>query len=118
MSAASTGTPAGRPSRTETRDCPCDSPAVVKRNGLRRSSLDVRCRQVDDDKSALRERKELKDNARVVSWHGPASADRTVDRILQLERTAVDEVRDIDDLYGPGRRGDECGAFHRICRVA
>src|SRR3954466_12378406 len=117
MSAASTGTPAGRPSRMETRDCPCDSPAVVKRNGLRRSSLDVRGRQIDDDEPALREREQLEDDARIVARHRLARAQWTVNRILELERPTIDEVRDVEDFDRAGGRGDERRPLDGTCRV-
>ena len=70
----------------------------------RRPGLDVGGREIDHDQALRGSREQLHDDARRVARHRQAGAQRAVDRVLQLERAAVDVVRDVDDLDLSARR--------------
>src|SRR5262249_44602196 len=80
---------------------------AVRRARSGRSGLDVLRRQIDHDQTLLAAGVQLHDDVGRIARHGFARAERSVDRVLQLETTAIDVVRDIDDLDLSTRRADE-----------
>src|SRR5215204_3207060 len=137
MCAARSGRPAGMPSSTLTRACPCDSPAVVKRSmtmkaasggkdaspARRRARFsatyhaisatswpgeDVRRGDVDHNEPLTRHTEELEHHRGIVAREGQRGAEWSIEVVLRRQRAAlVVVVRDVDHLDRSVGRGHE-----------